>query len=123
MTVPGATHPAPSAASTASAPGPFLSAWLGSHSERHMMHRILTAAATVVAAAIVLAGCAASGTDEGGGSANGTLRLGLFVQPTSFEAKTANWGNESPYIQAVYDTLLISDTEGQPLPHLATEWS
>ena len=87
------------------------------------MHRILTAAAAVVAAALVLAGCAAGGTDEGGDASKGTLRLGLFVQPTSFEAKTANWGNESPYIQAVYDTLLISDPDGEPLPHLATEWS
>jgi len=87
------------------------------------MHRILTAAATVVAAALVLAGCSASGTDDGGDPSSGTLRLGLFAQPTSFEAKTANWGNESPYIQAVYDTLLISDADGQPQPHLATEWS
>ncbi len=87
------------------------------------MHRLLTAAATAVAAALLLAGCAAGSADDGDAGTKGTLRLGLFVQPTSFEARTANWGNESPYIQAVYDTLLISDTDGQPLPHLATEWS
>ena len=86
------------------------------------MHRTPAVVATVVAA-LVLSGCAA-GSPGGESDASGeTLRLGLFVQPTTFSAQDAAWGNESIYIQAVYDTLLVSDTEGAPQPHLATSWA
>ena len=85
------------------------------------MYRTPAVVATVVTA-LVLTGCAA-GSAGGESDASGeTLRLGLFVQPTTFSAQDAAWGNESIYIQAVYDTLLISDTDGAPQPHLATSW-
>ena len=34
-----------------------------------------------------------------------------------------NWGNESPYNQAVYDSLLQASPTGVIEPHLATAWS
>ncbi|MCI2959475.1 ABC transporter substrate-binding protein [Agromyces atrinae] len=85
------------------------------------MHRFRVAAAAATAAVLLLAGCSASDGSEQAASSE-TLRLGLFVPPTSFEAKSVNWGNESPYVQAVYDTLLISAPDGSPEPHLATSW-
>jgi peptide/nickel transport system substrate-binding protein len=78
--------------------------------------------ATVMVAGLLLTGCSTASSSEGD-AAGDTLRLGLFVPPTTFAAQNANWGNESPYVQAVYDTLLISDTDGAPQPHLATEWA
>ena len=35
----------------------------------------------------------------------------------------AEWGNRSPYYQAVFDTLLLATPEGTIEPWLATEWS
>jgi peptide/nickel transport system substrate-binding protein len=45
------------------------------------------------------------------------------VPATTFEAPDMNWANESPYAQAVYDTLLQATPTGQIEPHLATAWS
>jgi len=84
----------------------------------------IVATATVLA----LAGCASGGTGGsggGGGAAKtgGTLTLGVQVPVTTFAAKDSQWANQSPYMQAVYDSLLKADPDGAIKPNLATKWS
>jgi peptide/nickel transport system substrate-binding protein len=83
-------------------------------------------AATVLAASLVLSACGGSGGGAGS-SANGgssdTLTLGAVFPVTTFAAGNISWANESPYIQAVYDTLLRATTDAEIEPWLATEWS
>lgn len=43
--------------------------------------------------------------------------------PPTFAAKDAAWANASPYMQAVYDTLLHAKPDGTVVPWLATKWS
>jgi len=62
------------------------------------------------------------GSDGSGGSGGGTLTLGLAVPNSTFAAQNAQWANESPYMQAVYDTLLKADPKGDIQPNLATKW-
>jgi peptide/nickel transport system substrate-binding protein len=78
------------------------------------------AVVAATAAALALTGCTAGGADDSGG---GTLTLGLITPASSFSAQGANWANQSPYMQAVYDGLLRADVDGTILPSLATEWS
>ncbi len=95
------------------------------------MRRTKTLIAGVAAAAslaLVLAACGGGGSSSGGGGAtgtstSGTLTLGLLVPATTFEGPEMNWANESPYGQAVYDTLLQASPTGPIEPHLATAWS
>ena len=57
------------------------------------------------------------------GGSSDALTLGVIVPPTSFAAANAAWANESPYIQAVYDSLLRESPDAEVEPWLATEWS
>ena len=52
-----------------------------------------------------------------------TLTLGSIVPATTQSAADSRWANESPYMQAVYDTLVHLSPTGEPEPWLATEWS
>ncbi|MCX7522700.1 ABC transporter substrate-binding protein [Microbacterium sp. STN6] len=81
----------------------------------------LTAVAAVVA--LGLTGCSAAGGDSSSDTASQTLNLGVIVPATTFSAADANWANESPYMQAVYDTVLKADPDGTVEPNLATKWS
>ncbi len=101
------------------------------------MRRIKKAAygaAALASLALALTACtagasgSAGGTSSGGGAtgsvnSGGTLTLGLLVPATTFEAPDMNWANESPYGQAVYDTLLQASPSGTIEPDLATAWS
>jgi peptide/nickel transport system substrate-binding protein len=98
------------------------------------VRRIKKAAAGAAAAAslaLTLAACSAGASSSGAGTsgsgsgskAGGTLTLGLLTPATTFEAPDMNWANESPYGQAVYDTLLQASPSGAIEPHLATAWS
>ena len=86
-----------------------------------MFHRkwpgVAAGAALALLGPLVLSAC--------GGSAgsSSTLTLGVIVPATTFEAPNMNWGNESPYNQAVYDSLLQASPAGAIEPHLATAWS
>lgn len=85
------------------------------------MFRSTRLAALSVAATLVLAGCgAAPGQSDGSDS---TLTLGVLVPATTFSAQDMSWANESPYGQAVYDTLLRAAPDGTSQPWLATKWS
>src|SRR3954469_11617352 len=83
--------------------------------------------AVATAAAVALAGCSSggsggtSGGDASGGS-GGTLTLGVQLAASTFAAKDSRWANESPYAQAVYDSLLKADPDGTVKPNLATKW-
>lgn len=91
------------------------------------MFRIKRAAIVAVIAALALTGCAAGGGDGGGGDgesngAGGTLTWGVIAQASTFAQKDMRWANESPYGQAVYDSLLMSNPDFEVEPNLATEW-
>lgn len=84
------------------------------------------AAVTATIAALVLAGCAGTGEDGGEASASGRaplLTIGTSGSPSSLDvAKGADYGNVSPFFQAVFDTLLQKDSAGELEPWLATTW-
>ena len=82
------------------------------------------AAATAIVA-IALSGCTGGGSSTGPSSesGSGTLTIGTIVASTTFAANNTAWANESPYLQAVYDTLLHAEPDGSVVPWLATEWS
>lgn len=86
--------------------------------------RILAAVGIAAAAAAALAGCA--GTSDIGGedpSGPGTLTLTTIGAPATFDPAGAQWGNLSPFYQAVFDTLLLATPAGTIEPWLATDWS
>jgi peptide/nickel transport system substrate-binding protein len=88
--------------------------------------RLATAIAAAAITAIALSGCsgsAAGGGADGAAPGDGTLTIGTIVASTTFAANNAPWANESPYLQAVYDTLLHADPDGTVQPWLATDWS
>lgn len=82
------------------------------------------AAAVVVAAALLLAGCGGgAGGGTGGEEANRALVLGGILGPATLDANNMNWGNQSIFAQAVYDSILRADPNGvDVLPGLATKW-
>ncbi len=51
------------------------------------------------------------------------MTLGAILVPPTLAASGAGWANESPFHQAVYDTLLHATPDAKPVPWLATSWS
>ena len=84
------------------------------------------AAATVTIAALALTGCAGAAEDgaEGSGSGRtGQLTIATAAAPASYDiAQGGEYGNRSPFFQAVFDTLLQRNSSGEITPWLATEW-
>jgi peptide/nickel transport system substrate-binding protein len=88
-----------------------------------MLRRLsLAGLAATVVLALAAAGCGGSSSSGGGSKAGGTLNLGVILPASTFAAADMAFANESPYGQAVYDTLLKADPDGKILPSLATEW-
>ena len=88
------------------------------------MRRSLVAA-TAASVLLLTAACGGS-SDAGSGSAGGdsTLTLATITPPSSFAVgEMAQSGPEDHYYQAVYDTLLRLDDDGEPAANLVTEWS
>jgi peptide/nickel transport system substrate-binding protein len=85
--------------------------------------RFLAGLAASVALVLAAAGCGGSSDSGGSGGGSKTLTLGLIAPATTFKAADIYFANESPYGQAVYDSLLKADPEGEIQPSLATEWS
>jgi peptide/nickel transport system substrate-binding protein len=73
--------------------------------------------------ALALLGPLVLGACGGSAGSSSTLTLGVITPATTFEAPDMNWGNESPYNQAVYDSLVQASPTGVIRPHLATSWS
>jgi peptide/nickel transport system substrate-binding protein len=87
------------------------------------MFRWKTAAAVAAVLALALTGCSAGDSGGDGDSASAAkLTLGVLAPATTFEAQAINFANESPYGQAVYDTLLKATPEGEIVENLATKW-
>jgi len=88
------------------------------------MRRSLVAA-TAASVLLLTAACGGSDSSSAGGDADdSTLTLASIVPPSSFAVgEMASSGPANNYYQAVYDTLLSLDEEGQPVANLATEWS
>jgi peptide/nickel transport system substrate-binding protein len=74
-------------------------------------------------AALALLGSLVLGACGGSSGSSSTLTLGVITPATTFEAPDMNWGNESTYNQAVYDSLVQASPAGVIEPHLATAWS
>jgi peptide/nickel transport system substrate-binding protein len=89
--------------------------------------RVGLGVAVALLAPIALSACGggsgSSGGTSGASASGGTLNLGLLVPATTFQAPDMNWANESPYGQAVYDTLVQASPSGAIQPDLATAWS
>ena len=88
------------------------------------MFRWKATAAVVAAAALALAGCA-GGSDSTGDDASGggTLTLVAILAPQTFDPAQSQWGNQSPFYQATYDTLLLATPEGTIEPWLASDFA
>lgn len=83
----------------------------------------LAGLASVAAAAVALTACSAGGgQDAGEGDGGGNLRLGAVVDITTWNPAEGQWGNESLYYQAVYDTILRTSADGTVEPGLAETW-
>lgn len=81
------------------------------------------ALSAAVVLGLALAGCS-GGSGSGSSQAPKNLALGNVLAPATFEARNANWGNQSVYFQAVYDSLLKIAPSGHDVqPSLATSWS
>jgi peptide/nickel transport system substrate-binding protein len=89
--------------------------------------KTLAVGAAAAALTVSLAACGGSTSSSGGsggaGTGTGTLTLGAILVPPTLTASGAGWANESPFHQAVYDTLLHETPDAKPVPWLATSWS
>ena len=90
------------------------------------MFRWKATAATIAIAALALTGCAGAGEGGSGASDSGRadrLTLTAIIGPTSYDiGQGAEYGNRSPFFQAVFDTLLQKNSAGEIEPWLATDW-
>jgi len=87
------------------------------------MFRWKATAALAVAAALVLTGCSGGGSGSDGSGSADRLTLTAIASPTSYDIGAgAEYGNRSPFFQAVFDTLLQKDSKGEIQPWLATKW-
>jgi len=88
------------------------------------MFRWKATAAALAITALALTGCAGGDSGSGGGEGSGgTLTLGAITAPTTLDPAGSEWGNRSPFYQAVFDTLLLATPEGTIEPWLASEYS
>jgi peptide/nickel transport system substrate-binding protein len=82
-----------------------------------------TAAVAAVVALPLAAGCTVNSVQHDSSRPSSSLALGDVLAPATFEAANMNWGNQSVYAQAVYDTLLRQNPNGVGVePALATKW-
>lgn len=85
-----------------------------------MKHRnmVTRAAAAAALAALVLSACTSQPATE----KDTVLEIGTLQPLTTFAPWNASWANQSPYLQAVYDTILRAEPDGTVVPGLATDW-
>lgn len=92
------------------------------------MKKTLMGLAAVAAAALALTACAGGSDGSGGGGGEGQaeggtqLRIGNFLDVTSWDPSSADIGFDGPYLSAIYDPLLAINDKGEPQPALATQW-
>ncbi len=93
-----------------------------------MRRTTLAATAAIAAIALALTGCSGGESPStGGGDAPADavtdLKIGNFLDITSWDPSLADIGFDGPYLSAVYDALIALDKDGNPVPSLATEWT
>ena len=90
------------------------------------MKKSLMGIAALAAAALSLTACSSGGSGDSGGEAtaggNVQLRIGNFLDVTSWDPSSADIGFDGPYMSALYDPLIVVDGAGEPQPALATDW-
>ncbi|MBL3700994.1 ABC transporter substrate-binding protein [Leucobacter luti] len=88
------------------------------------MKRQTLAVTGLATAALLLTACAggAPAPTSGGDAAPTELRIGNFIDLTSWDPAIADIGFNAPYLSAVYDPLVAIDGTGEPQPALATDW-
>lgn len=91
--------------------------------ERTVVFRGKKAVGVAILATVALLSSACGGGGDRSGSGGDSLTLGAVFAPSTFAANGAAWGNEAPYLQAVYDTLVRVTPDAEIVPWLATEWS
>ncbi|MFC6356153.1 ABC transporter substrate-binding protein [Luethyella okanaganae] len=82
-------------------------------------------AAILAATALMLTACSPGSDSNDSGSPNtGTtdLKIGNFLDVNSWDPALADIGFDGPYLSAVYDPLVALDSDGNPIPALATDW-
>lgn len=95
--------------------------------QRRFPLRTALAGLVIAALALTTASCGggAGGSAETARKASareGTLVLSNIVAASTQRASAAGWANQSPYMQAVYDTLLHEAPDGSLEPWLASAW-
>lgn len=92
-----------------------------------MLRRRLVAAAAAGVLGLTAVGYAiassAAARSSGHAAAGGTLTIGDIQAVSSWAADDAQWANQSPFYQAVYDTLLQATPSGVLKPGLATSYT
>lgn len=84
--------------------------------------RVLIAAASITVAALALTGCTGGGSGGSGTAAGGTLTIAIPAVPSTWDPYKNDYGAEGNVQQAVYDTLIRSESDGSLAPDLATSW-
>ncbi|MGI9131120.1 MAG: ABC transporter substrate-binding protein [Candidatus Nanopelagicaceae bacterium] len=79
--------------------------------------RIAAVVALAMASSITLVGAPAAKA-----ATQTTLTIGALQDIKSWDPSQAHIGHFMPYYQAAYDSFLIRDIKGNPLPNLATKW-
>ncbi|QBI56683.1 ABC transporter substrate-binding protein [Streptomonospora litoralis] len=86
--------------------------------------RYRTGTAAVLGMAVLAAtACTTGGTGAGGaGTADGTVRLAVSGDATTFDPARGNASTDYEFARLAYDTLLSFDTDGELVPGLAKSW-
>src|SRR5690606_28471703 len=84
-----------------------------------MIRRTITALIAGLSV-LALAGCMSTSSAQ---EDDETLVLGAISAPVTFDPAGSDWGNQAPFYQAVYDTLLRATPDGRIEPWLATDWA
>ncbi|KHK95472.1 hypothetical protein LK09_18935 [Microbacterium mangrovi] len=83
--------------------------------------------AAVAITGLALAGCTGGGNTAASGdpasAGPDTLKIGNFLDVTSWDPANADIGFDGPYLSAIYDTLVALDKNGNPVPAVAQKWT
>ncbi len=78
--------------------------------------RLLTGAAALALGITTMTGCSPSTPGTNDDSVAEVLRLGAREDLDTFDVTATREGHQPQYIEAVYDTLLRNDPDGNPQP-------
>jgi peptide/nickel transport system substrate-binding protein len=76
----------------------------------------------VTAAALAVAVSGIAGASTAQAASTKSLTIGVVGDIKSFEVRSSQFGNASPFYQAVYDSLALTKPDGSLIPGLALSW-